>query len=296
MEKKRAKKVAVIGGSGLYKLEQIEVVNEHQVTTPFGSPSSLITEACIGDTTVLFLARHGSAHQFLPGEINYRANLYALKALGAEWCIAVSAVGSLCEEMKPGDFVVPDQIIDHTRQRPSSFFGDGVAAHISFADPYCDVLRGALVQTCRSLRFQVHEKGCAVTIEGPAFSTRAESNVYRLFGANIIGMTGMPEARLAREAELSYSMLAIVTDYDCWRHSEDVVDATKVLEVLKQGAVRAGEVVRQVVPMLMSLNPSRRCAEALNNAIISDMDKIPSASLQKLSVILDRYRNAHRHQ
>ncbi|MFM1847640.1 MAG: hypothetical protein RL417_1114, partial [Pseudomonadota bacterium] len=232
-----AARIGVIGGSGLYSIEGLQNVSTVEVETPFGAPSGAVTCGILEGAELFFLARHGSYHGLLPSEVNYRANVFALKSLGAEWCISVSAVGSLREELPPGTVVIPDQLIDRTVGRRSTFFGEGLAAHVGFAEPYCSTLRGVLARVAapiaREGNFNVVSGGTYVCMEGPAFSTRAESHLYRHWGASLIGMTALPEAKLAREAELAYATLALVTDYDCWKgdgHDVDVVQVLKTME------------------------------------------------------------------
>jgi len=242
-------RIGIIGGSGLYRLEGLKIKEEIAVTTPWGVPSSPLVLAELADREVLFLSRHGRGHSILPHEVNYRANLAALKNLGAREILAFSAVGSLKEELAPLDFVLPDQLIDRTRSRESTFFGNGVAGHVAFADPFCPRLGEIVACACGNLGLKVHRAETLVCIEGPTFSTRAESNLYRAWGAGVINMSALPEARLAREAELCYALVCMVTDYDCWRTKTDDVDIGSILENLKKNAENAarlaGEVVRR---------------------------------------------------
>ncbi|MGE0397045.1 MAG: S-methyl-5'-thioadenosine phosphorylase [Kofleriaceae bacterium] len=279
--------IAVVGGSGFYELPGATISDELEVDTPFGAPSDLIVVARIGDRRVLFLARHGRGHRLLPGEINARANLYALKALGATQVISVSAVGSLREEIAPGDVVVPRQFLDRTIGRPSTFFGGGVVAHVSLADPVCDRLADALVDGARAEPKRVHPRGTYVCIEGPQFGTRAESEVMRGWSADIVGMTNLPEARLAREAELCYATLVLPTDYDCWRTRTDEVRVADVLGVLRANVEMARRIV---VRTIATLDPARRCAcqSALDTALVTAPEAINTAARARLAAILAR--------
>jgi 5'-methylthioadenosine phosphorylase len=287
------KKIAIIGGSGLYQIDGLENVREKRVSTPFGAPSDAIVTGVLHNTELFFLPRHGRGHRLLPSEINYRANVFALKSLGAEWCISVSAVGSLIEEYAPGDIVIPDQIIDRTRGRSSSFFGDGIAAHISFAEPFCPTLSTCLFETAcavgASREFKTHIGGTYICMEGPAFSTRAESELYRSWGAKLIGMTAIPEAKLTREAEMSYATLALVTDYDCWKQGEDAVEVSHILETMRRNTDNARVVVSDVVAALGSLAPSPLASEALATAFITSPESIPEETRQRLAPLVTKY-------
>ncbi|MCB0324311.1 MAG: S-methyl-5'-thioadenosine phosphorylase [Bdellovibrionales bacterium] len=287
--------VGVIGGTGLYELPGLVQVEQINVDTPFGAPSSPITRGLLDGVEFLFLSRHAPGHVLLPSEINYRANIFALKLLGAQWCISVSAVGSLREEIAPGDIVLPEQLIDRTRGRSSTFFGNGIVAHIPFADPFCPTLNNVLRETALSLsreqQFRVHTEATYVVMEGPAFSTRAESHLYRSWGASIIGMTGLPEAKLAREAELSYAVLAMSTDYDCWRSETADVDVPDLLETMQRNVVTAKAVLRAAAPRLLASTPSLLAANALQHAIITDPAVIPAEVKEKLSPLIGRYIN-----
>lgn len=279
--------IAVIGGSGLYDLEGLANVQEHQVDTPYGSPSDSIVEGRLGDVRLLFLARHGKGHRLLPSEVNYRANIFALKKLGASHVISVSAVGSMREEIHPGHMVVVDQYIDRTKGRPSTFFGDGIAGHVVFADPVCADLGAALYDAAVGLGLTVHRGGTLMVMEGPAFSTRAESHMHRSFGVDLIGMTGMPEAKLAREAELCYATLALATDYDCWHEEEDDVSVDAVIKILTQNAANARNVI-QTVAQAISAERNCPCAAALEYAIITDRARIPDAQKERMAPIFGR--------
>jgi 5'-methylthioadenosine phosphorylase len=279
--------IAVIGGSGLYDLQGLDDVQEHRVDTPYGLPSDNIVEGRVGDARLLFLARHGRGHCLLPSEVNYRANIFALKKLGADRVISVSAVGSMREEIKPGDMVVVDQYIDRTKGRPSTFFGDGIVGHIMFADPVCPDLGACLYDAVSGLGITVHRGGTLMVMEGPAFSTRAESRMHRFIGVDLIGMTGMPEAKLAREAELCYATLALATDYDCWHEEEDDVSVDAVIKILKQNAENARNVVKTVAETI-SPDTSCACGTALEYAIITDRGKIPETQKELMKPIFGR--------
>ena len=279
--------IAVIGGSGLYELEDLREIKEHTVETPFGPPSDAIIEGTIGDTKLLFLARHGRGHRLLPTEVNYRANIFALKSLGADQVVSISAVGSMREEIKPGDLVVVDQFIDRTKGRPSTFFGRGIVGHVMFADPVCPELADRLYEVASSLEVKVHRGATLMVMEGPAFSTRAESQLHRQLGVDLIGMTAMPEAKLAREAELCYATLALATDYDCWHEEEDDVSVDAVVKILKQNAQNA----RTVVSRLARTNRAKgscTCGTALDFAIITDEKAIPSEIVGEMKPIFGR--------
>jgi 5'-methylthioadenosine phosphorylase len=267
--------LAIIGGSGLYEMSWLEGVEEVAVSTPFGLPSDVVLRGRVrgGGTTVLFLPRHGRGHRFSPSTINYRANICALKMLGATHVLSVSAVGSMREEIAPGDLVVVDQFIDLTKRRASTFFDDGMVAHVPFADPVCPIMASAVYEAARATSARVHHGGTYVCIEGPQFSTRAESLVYRSWGVHVIGMTNMPEAKLAREAELPYATLALSTDYDCWHATEEAVSVEAVIAVLNRNVVHAREVARTLAHNLpdVSRSPARA---AMRNAIMTSPSAI----------------------
>lgn len=283
--------VAVIGGSGLYNFPGLKDVVTERVTTPFGDPSEELLIGRIEDTKVIFLARHGKKHSILPSEINFRANIYALKKLGAEWCIGIGAVGSLKEECVPGHMVIPDQIIDWTKGRANTFFGEGLVAHVSMADPFCPVLRENLISSATRVlgASKVHKSGTAICIEGPTFSSRAESNLYRSWGATIIGMTSMPEAKLAREAEIAYASLNLVTDYDCWREGDEAVDSAEVVRVIHDNASKAQDVVRDAALNLSKVAPSDLARDSLKHAIVTALGVVDSETLNELRTIIGRY-------
>ena len=280
--------IAFIGGSGLYDIDGLTDAEQVIIDTPFGQPSDAVTVGTLEGRRVAFLARHGKGHRHLPSEIPFRANIYALKLLGVKRIISVSAVGSLQEGIAPLDMVVPDQIIDRTRGRVSTFFGDGVAAHVGFADPFCPELRRALVETARNRPVTVHDGGVYVVMEGPQFSTRAESNLYRSWGASIIGMTALPEAKLAREAEICYATLALVTDYDVWHQSEAEVSVDLVVANLMKNVATT----QTLLPDLSSRSSDSRgcnCPSALERAIITSRDLITDEAKSRLSAIIARY-------
>ena len=280
--------IGIIGGSGLYEMEGLTEVRELEVETPFGAPSDSIVSGRLGDSRLLFLPRHGRGHRLLPSELPFRANIWALKSLGAERVIAVSAVGSLREEIRPGDLVVPDQFIDRTFRRAGTFFGDGIVAHVAFGDPVCKDLSAALLASARRLGATVHAGGTYVCMEGPQFSTRAESELYRSWGAAIIGMTNLQEAKLAREAELCFATLALATDYDCWKQDAHDVEIADVLAVLAANVALAKRVVHDVVPALAP-DPGCGCGRALEHAIITDRARIPARVKHDLAPIIGRY-------
>ena len=237
------KTVGVIGGSGLYEIEGLADVQELAVETPFGAPSDVIVSGMLGDTRMLFIPRHGRGHRFTPSEVPYRANIWALKKLGATWCISLSAVGSLREEIVPGDVVIIDQFIDRTKNRPSTFFGNGIVGHVPFGQPISPVLAGVLEAASREAGARVHVGGTYVCMEGPAFSTRAESFLYRSWDASVIGMTNLPEAKLAREAEIAYATIALATDYDCWHSGHDDVSVDAVIAIMRKNVALAKQIV-----------------------------------------------------
>ncbi|MDD5306294.1 MAG: S-methyl-5'-thioadenosine phosphorylase [Deltaproteobacteria bacterium] len=279
--------IAVIGGSGLYDLAGLEDVEEKNVSTPFGPPSDAVVSGRLGRTRMLFLARHGRGHRLTPSEVNYRANIFALKSLGAERVIAVSAVGSMREDVHPGDIVVVDQFIDRTRGRPSTFFGNGIVGHVSLADPVCADLAGRVFDAAVSLGLTAHRGGTYMCMEGPAFSTRAESRMHRAMGVTVIGMTNMPEAKLAREAELCYATVALATDYDCWHETEEDVTVEAVIRIVRQNAANARAVIRKVVEGLSDERPCA-CARALDSAIITDRRAIPADVKERMKPVFGR--------
>jgi 5'-methylthioadenosine phosphorylase len=281
--------LGVIGGSGLYAMEGLEDVKEHAVETTFGSPSDVVVSGQLGGVQLLFLPRHGRGHKLAPHEINYRANILALKALGASQLVSFSAVGSMKENVHPGDVVLVDQFIDRTRSRPFTFFeGVGVVAHVEFAEPIDPALQSALYRASVSVGARSHRGGTYVCIEGPQFSTRAESNLFRSWGVDVIGMTNLPEARLAREAELPYATVALVTDYDCWHQSEASVSVAAVLEVLHKNVKTAQAILRELVGNLPDPRESR-ASRALEHAVITSRDRIGEQARAKLAPLIGRF-------
>lgn len=281
--------VAVIGGSGLYQMDGLESVEQLEIPTPFGSPSGPVTLGSLAGLKIAFLPRHGIGHRIMPTEIPSQANIYALKTLGVERIISVSAVGSLQENIHPLDIVIPDQLIDRTRgPRPGTFFGNGIVAHLGFAEPFCPELGSLLAGTAEGAGATVHRTGTYVVMEGPMFSTKAESALHRSWGASIIGMTALPEAKLAREAELCYSTLACVTDYDVWHETEEAVSVALVIQNLLHNVKLAKQVLVELAPKL-SEPRSCNCGSALENAIITDSAAIPAQVKQDLAPIIGKY-------
>ena len=280
--------MGVIGGSGLYQMAGLERVREVTIQTPFGKPSDRLVRGRLGDTDLIFLPRHGKGHRWLPGEINFRANIFALKKLGVERIISVSAVGSLREHIAPGDLVVPDQFIDRTTQRPSTFFGKGLVAHVSLAEPFCPHLSATLIQSAESEKATVHRGGTYLCMEGPQFSTRAESRLYRGWDADVIGMTNLQEAKLAREAEICFSTLALATDYDCWNEKAGDVEIEHVLAVLQKNVDLAQRTIRRAVGGLTEAR-NCDCASALKDAIITERSRIPKKLKSALRPIIGKY-------
>jgi 5'-methylthioadenosine phosphorylase len=280
--------IGVIGGSGLYQMEGIGRVREVAVKTPFGKPSDKLIRGRLGDAELIFLPRHGKGHRWLPTEVNFRANIFAMKKLGAEWIISVSAVGSLREDIAPGHIVVPDQFIDRTTQRPSTFFGRGLVAHVSLADPFCKHLSGVLVDAARAENACVHARGTYLCMEGPQFSTRAESHLYRSWNAHVIGMTNLQEAKLAREAEICFGTLALATDYDCWNQSSADVEIDHVLAVLQNNVEVAQRTIRRAAAQLTAPR-SCACASALKDAMITEGALIPKRLRAELRPIIGKY-------
>ncbi len=280
--------LAIIGGSGLYDIPGLTDVTEARVETPFGPPSDAIVRGRLQDTTLLFLPRHGRGHRIAPHKIDARANICALKKLGATHLVSISAVGSMKEAIAPGDFVVVDQFIDMTKGRTSTFFGDGLVAHVAFADPVCADLAAALASAADRAGANVHRGGTYVCIEGPQFSTRAESLLYRSWGVSVIGMTAMPEAKLAREAELPYALLALATDYDCWHQAEEDVTIEAVLKVMRENVARARRALGELAPALPDPANSRATG-ALASALMTSRDSIEPATLSRLDWLVGRY-------
>jgi 5'-methylthioadenosine phosphorylase len=279
--------IAIIGGSGLYHMEGLRKIKEVKVTTPFGQPSDSIMLGSFEGLNIAFLARHGRGHRTRPSGINYRANIHALKSLGVSRVLSVSAVGSMKEDIQPGDFVLPDQFIDRTTQRLNTFFDQGLVAHVAFGDPICTTLSSMLGQASQKVSVKVHRPGTYLCIEGPQFSTRAESLLYRTWGADVIGMTNIPEAKLAREAELCYATLALVTDYDCWHETEDAVSVGAILAIMHQNVETAKLVLQQALKLAKDLGPCS-CHTALEHAVITPLTRISPTLKKRYQVLLQR--------
>jgi len=290
-------KIGIIGGSGLYKMDALKDVREVSLDTPFGSPSDALILGTLDGTEVAFLARHGRGHHFLPTELPFRANIHALKQLGVEYIISASAVGSLKAEVKPLDLVIPDQFIDRTKERIATFFGEGIVAHVAFGDPICPQLASILGDAVASLNLPevtLHRGGTYICMEGPAFSTKAESNLYRSWGATVIGMTNLTEAKLAREAEIAYATLALVTDYDCWHPDHDHVTVEMVIENLHHNAINAQKVIQETVRRLVANPPVSAAHSALKYAILTRLDSVPVATKEKLALFLKKYEEVEK--
>jgi 5'-methylthioadenosine phosphorylase len=281
-------KIGIIGGSGLYEMAELTEREEHVVDTPFGAPSDALVAGSLAGKRVAFLARHGRGHRILPSEINYRANIYAMKMLGVERILSASAVGSLKEEIKPLDILLPDQFLDRTVGRVSTFFGNGLAAHVTFADPVCPDLLDQVHRAAASVGIHALRGGTYVCMEGPAFSTKAESQLYRAWGMDVIGMTNLQEAKLAREAEMCYVTLALVTDYDCWHPSHESVTVEMIVGNLKQNSRNAQLIIQQAVRDLSEYRGCN-CRDALEQAMITDRSVIPPETKQRLDAILGKY-------
>ncbi len=280
--------LAVIGGSGLYNMSGLSEIDEHDLTTPFGKPSDPVVVGTLTGQRVAFLARHGKGHRITPSEVNYRANIYALKMLGVERIVSVSACGSLREDYAPGHIVIPDQIYDNTKGRERTFFGNGLVVHVGTADPFCPTLSEQLFEAVQATGGTVHRGGAFVTIEGPRFSTKAESNTYRKWGMSLVGMTASPEAFLAREAEMCYACMAHVTDYDVWHVSEAPVTVEMVIRILTQNTAIAQQAIANLAPV-----PARRdkcgCGSALADALITARDRIPAETRERVKLLVDKY-------
>ena len=287
-----AAKIGIIGGSGLYQMPELSDIEEMAVQTPFGNPSDKFILGTLEGERVAFLPRHGVGHRFTPTEVPFRANIYAMKLLGVERILSASAVGSLQEKYAPLDMVIPDQFFDRTRGRvrESTFFGEGIVAHIAFAHPVCAALGDALEAACKSVDVNVHRGGTYICMEGPAFSTVAESNVYRSWGMDVIGMTNLQEAKLAREAEICYGTLALVTDYDCWHPGHDAVTVETVINYLTQNVRNAQLIIRDAVKTLSDAPRDCKCGSALNNAIFTAPNLWPEATTRKLAAIIGKYK------
>jgi 5'-methylthioadenosine phosphorylase len=285
-------RIGVIGGSGLYQMDGLEDVREEQVSTPFGDPSDALIHGRLGDAELVFLPRHGRGHKFNPTEVNYRANIFAMKMAGVEWIISVSAVGSLREEIAPGEVVLIDQFIDRTRLRKNTFFENGIVAHVAFGDPVCPTLRRFLLASAKEAGAVHHDGGTYVCMEGPAFSTRAESNLYRSWGASVIGMTNLPEAKLAREAEISYATLAMATDYDCWHPHHDDVTVDTVVAVLHANAALARRIVSATVPKILAHQGPSPQSNALATSILTPASSISTETRRALAPLIGKYMPA----
>jgi 5'-methylthioadenosine phosphorylase len=287
--------IGIIGGSGLYEMDGLEGARELRLTTPFGRPSDALVLGTIDSIRVAFLSRHGRGHRIGPSDINYRANIYALKAVGVTRVISVSAVGSMKETIRPGEVVLPDQFLDWTRRRVSTFFEGGIVAHVAFADPVCRTVRGALLDAAQRAGASVHRAGVYLCMEGPQFSSRGESLLYRRWGIDVIGMTNMPEAKLAREAELCYATLALVTDYDCWHESEESVTVEAILDTLHKNVALAKQVLRGALPVVRQPRTCP-CAHALEYAIVTPPRAIPTATKARLKLLIaHRLKGVKRH-
>lgn len=283
--------IGIIGGSGLYQMPELQNVREQRVETPFGSPSDAFIIGELEGVTVAFLPRHARGHKFLPTDVPYRANIYAMKLLGVEYILSISAVGSLQEQYAPTDMVIPDQFFDRTRARAkeSTFFGEGIVAHVTFAHPVCDELGDILESSCKAVGVNVHRGGTYVCMEGPAFSTKAESNVYRQWGMDIIGMTNLQEAKLAREAEIAYATLALVTDYDCWHEAHDAVTIDMVVEYLNKNVRNAQMILKDAVQKVAAKETPNQYRDAIKNAIFTAPDHWPAETAKKLEAIIGKY-------
>ena len=284
--------IGIIGGSGLYKMSALTDVQEIAIDTPFGKTSDAFVYGKLSGTPVVFLARHGRSHHLLPSEVPYRANIYALKTLGVEYIISASAVGSLQEYAKPLDIVLPDQFIDRTTSRTSTFFGDGIVAHVAFGEPICKSLLAVIASAAEGVdlgRSKVHRGGAYLCMEGPAFSTKAESVLYRSWGAKVIGMTNLTEAKLAREAEISYATIALVTDYDCWHEDHESVTVEMIIQNLQKNALNAQQVIQRAVAKIAANPPKSEAHHALKTSILTDLSKVSAATRDRLQVILQKY-------
>ena len=281
-------KIGVIGGSGLYDIDELTDIEEANPYTPFGLPGHSITTGKLEGVKVAFLPRHGKGHRISPTEIPVRANIYALKSLGVEHIISINAVGSFKQEIKPGDLIIPDQLIDRTQSRANTFFGEGIVVHIPFAEPFCPVLSQTLFDAAREVGASVHRKGTYVAMEGPAFSTRAESRLYRSWGADIIGMTALPEAKLAREAEICYAIIAGVTDYDSWQEDSPPLVVKELLRILHRNV----DTIKEIIKLAVTRLPQERdcgCATALKTAIITPLELVSDEQKEKLNLLISKY-------
>jgi 5'-methylthioadenosine phosphorylase len=286
---KQEVEIGIVGGSGLYAMAGLEDFEEVAVETPFGHPSDSLLVGELEGRRIAFLARHGRRHTLLPTEINFRANIFALKSVGVQRILSASAVGSMKEEIKPRDIVLVDQFIDRTHKRPATFYGEGIAVHISFADPICPVVRAAMLRAAESNGATVHDGGTYLCMEGPAFSTRAESMLYRSWGVDVIGMTNLQEAKLAREAEICYATMAMATDYDCWHEDEEDVSVSSVIDNLKANSELAAATLRETVRALPAERDGCGCGEALKYGIITPREAIPPAAVDRLKPLIGKY-------
>ncbi len=280
-------KIGIIGGSGIYDIEGVENVETVEIDTPFGKPSDKIIVGVLKGVKFAFLPRHGRGHKISPSELNFRANIYAFKKLGVEKVLSISAVGSLKEELKPRDFVIPDQLFDRTKNRASTFFGDGIVAHVGFAEPFCPEFSKIAYETAKQIGINVHKGGTYICMEGPQFSTKAESSVYRGLGFSIVGMTALPEAKLAREAEMCYVTVALVTDYDCWKEDEEV-SVEKILANLSVNSDNAKKFIKTILPKLAETSVCS-CQSALAMSIVTSADAIPKETLKKVKLLVGKY-------
>lgn len=281
-------RIGVIGGSGLYQMNELVDVEEIHLSTPFGDPSDSFILGTLEGKRIAFLARHGRGHKVQPSEINYRANIYGFKKLGVEWLISVSAVGSMKESIRPLDIVIPDQFFDNTKRRISTFFGNGVVGHVGFANPVCANLAPVLFRCSKESGITTHNGGTYICIEGPQFSSKAESRIYRQWGVDVIGMTNLPEAKLAREAEICYATMALVTDYDCWHESEEVVTIELVIAYLMKNVNNARQILRKIVASL-PISRNCECATALANGVITGKEHIPEGTLEDLKILIGKH-------
>jgi 5'-methylthioadenosine phosphorylase len=281
-------KIGIIGGSGLYQMAGLTEIEEIKVDTPFGNPSDAYRAGTLEGKRVVFLARHNRNHTVSPSELNFRANIYGFKKLGVDWILSASAVGSLKEELKPLDIVLPDQFYDRTKTRVSTFFGDGIVVHVSFAHPVCSQLGDIVEQSATECSVPVKRGGTYVCMEGPQFSTVAESNTYRKYGADLIGMTNLQEAKLAREAEICYTTIALVTDYDCWHPQHDAVTVTEVIENLKKNSENAQRIIKSAVRRL-PVDRTCKCGHALKHAIMTDLRKVPAKTRERVDLLIRKY-------
>jgi len=285
---KAVAEIGVIGGSGLYAMEGLTDTREVRVKTPFGEPSDKFVVGTVEGKRVAFLTRHGRGHRILPSDLNFRANIYAMKLLGVQRILSVSAVGSLQESLRPGEFLIPDQFFDSTKGRRSTFFGEGLVAHVTFDKPTCPEVSAVLAASCKAVGVAAHEKGTYICMEGPQFSTLAEAQYHRAMNFSVIGMTNVTEAKLAREAEICYATVAMITDYDCWHPEHDSVTVAQIIATLNQNAANAQKLLRQAIKS-MPAAASCRCGDALKHAILTDPKVVPSATKKKLAAIVEKY-------